>query len=675
MSEKNSQSQLPETNRERDLEGLRQAVELISGDPTSATDAGQSTSITQTGDVRRTVSVQSGLPGEANGHELLHVLHTPRKQPKAVQENRLVHSVWNCLEDGRINRIGNKKFGRHLKEVHEEQWQQGFDSDPLAARSLRAGGNRQNADALALSQVVFGVSGVVTTGDKFRDGLLNKMKPAILKTVDSGTAADVSGMAVRLAYLFDLLEEKRQDEARKEREKEREREEREEQPEEEQPEAEGEGEGEGVDEDAEDEGDPTGGEPDGDPTSGDSGTLTSDREDVTVPVASDAGGAGNSGDDEDDEPSDGTEKVEVEVEKSNPGLTEYDGEAELERSRERAEGQEEAKNAEGDTELEWNDETIERLIEEAADEAADRERKVRQAVTRAERAEAKAKAAPTEQREGPVTTIGGTYSYPKGLEDHVVRVIPDNLPLTVLNPGLAITELSASLPGGSKRQRELRSGLLDSGAAYRLGMGDFRVFEETKGDNARLVIMVDTSGSMGSYEEPEERDTISVSGATIAWDTVAALTERYPQAEVFTFRSWSARRTAQDHYKDHYGAVAGTIIQPVPVGFRLERQTGENSDCAMLLWLEEYLEGDLGSATVVLISDGYPAGGSVRCESIGHTREIAHDLYEKGLRYISVLVKMLYSDLYPSDVIATVNGEGDYDNLIEAFAELDARGF
>ena len=94
----------------------------------------------------------------------------------------------------------------------------------------------------------------------------------------------------------------------------------------------------------------------------------------------------------------------------------------------------------------------------------------------------------------------------------------------------------------------------------------------------------------------------------------------------------------------------------------------------MLLWLEGYLGDDMGSTTVVLISDGYPAAYCTRCNEVEHTRQLAHEFAAKGMRYISVLVKQSYNDLYPSEATAVINSD-NYDSLIEAFQQLDARGF
>ena len=94
----------------------------------------------------------------------------------------------------------------------------------------------------------------------------------------------------------------------------------------------------------------------------------------------------------------------------------------------------------------------------------------------------------------------------------------------------------------------------------------------------------------------------------------------------------------------------------------------------MLLWLRDYLADDVANTTLVLISDGAPAG-PVDCSPVDHTRAIAREMFNTGLRYISVLIETNYTDLYPVEVSCPLSGEEDYDNLAEAFARLDGMGF
>jgi hypothetical protein len=214
--------------------------------------------------------------------------------------------------------------------------------------------------------------------------------------------------------------------------------------------------------------------------------------------------------------------------------------------------------------------------------------------------------------------------------------------------------------------------MMDLGAAYRLQLGDFNVFEQRKNDGARLLIMMDVSGSMGTYMEPEQRREYvaeyasrgvivqePTNNATLAWETAAALRARYPQAEMFTFHSNSHQ----------------TVISPIPDGFRQSSCRGNNADCAMLLWLRDYLGTDTSNTTVVLISDGYPNGSHVECNSIRHTKQVAQEMHDDGVQYISVLVNQEYNDLYPAGTVALVRESGDYENLIEAFDALDAQGY
>ena len=99
-----------------------------------------------------------------------------------------------------------------------------------------------------------------------------------------------------------------------------------------------------------------------------------------------------------------------------------------------------------------------------------------------------------------------------------------------------------------------------------------------------------------------------------------------------------------------------------------------NPDCAALLWLEEYLGLSSSNASAIIISDGMPNGPSpVRCNTVSHTRQIAHRLKDVGISYASVLIRTSDSDLYPNEITAYVNEATDIRDLQEVLDWMNQR--
>jgi hypothetical protein len=200
-------------------------------------------------------------------------------------------------------------------------------------------------------------------------------------------------------------------------------------------------------------------------------------------------------------------------------------------------------------------------------------------------------------------------------------------------------------------------------------LGDMRIFERSEPAGARLVILVDNSGSMSEYMEPDARPSYGVTGATLAWEVVGALTTRYPEAEVFMFSTMDGpTRRSTKVYESR------TNISPVPHGFRPMEGEYANLDCAALLWLRDYLNGALDNTVAIMVSDGWPRD-QANCKPMHHTSQVAHEMADAGLSYISVLVN--YGDetagLYPADHEVRINSVDDFAKVGEAFAQLDQR--
>ena len=193
--------------------------------------------------------------------------------------------------------------------------------------------------------------------------------------------------------------------------------------------------------------------------------------------------------------------------------------------------------------------------------------------------------------------------------------------------------------------------------AWRLEYGETRVFAKPPKTRGKVVCLVDLSGSMGCWCEACNSKEDRPSSGWLAWQTVAVLSTRFPDMEVFGF----------------IGSPWKNYIVPVPTKqqpmcrnrmWKHSELMQGNPDCAALMWLEEYLGLSSSNASAIVISDGMPNGPSpVRCNEISHTREVAHRLNDAGVSYASVLVRTSNSDLYPNEITAYVNDPSDIRDL------------
>jgi hypothetical protein len=202
---------------------------------------------------------------------------------------------------------------------------------------------------------------------------------------------------------------------------------------------------------------------------------------------------------------------------------------------------------------------------------------------------------------------------------------------------------------------------------WRLEYGETRVFAKPHKNRGKVVCLVDLSGSMGCWCESCNSDDSRTNSGWLAWQTIAVLSTRFPDMEVFGF----------------VGSPSRNYIVPIPAKQQpmcrykiwdgAENING-NPDCAALLWLEEYLGLSSNNASAIIISDGMPNGPSpVRCNEISHTREVARRLKDVGVSYASVLVRTSNSDLYPNEITAYVNQPSDICDIQEVLDWMNQR--
>jgi len=246
-------------------------------------------------------------------------------------------------------------------------------------------------------------------------------------------------------------------------------------------------------------------------------------------------------------------------------------------------------------------------------------------------------------------------------DDHAIRMLEWQAEDIVLSDASRFVLENAESVGASRSRYTGRP----SRKAWRLTYGDAKVFRKPPKHKGKLVCLVDMSGSMGCHCERhnrEDRDTHGEpvrSNGWMAWQTVAVLSSRFPDLEVFGFTS----------------SISENFIVPVPSRQQpdcLNRQArrgetgGGNADCASLLWLDSYLGLFASGSSAIVISDGMPAGPfPLRCGCASHTRDVAKMMADKGVSYASVLIRTYDGGLYPNELTTTIDEVDDIRNLQE----------
>jgi len=190
--------------------------------------------------------------------------------------------------------------------------------------------------------------------------------------------------------------------------------------------------------------------------------------------------------------------------------------------------------------------------------------------------------------------------------------------------------------------------------AWRINYGDMKVFVRPPKQRGRVLVMMDTSGSMGCPCELCRRYRPSNS-AYLAWQAAAAIARRLPDTQVFTFA-------------DMGGIVNIAQMTPGYQGDHLEtdRLGGGTPICGALLFGEERLRKDLTGSAMVFITDGEP-------NSVEHTRRLAKAFYLDGMRFAVILVNNPTDSLnvFPNAATFSLVGVDDLSVVGDAIAYLN----
>lgn len=243
--------------------------------------------------------------------------------------------------------------------------------------------------------------------------------------------------------------------------------------------------------------------------------------------------------------------------------------------------------------------------------------------------------------------------------------------------------------------------------AWRLSLGDTKVFVDppvTKGD---LIVMVDFSQSMGNWLYDKD------SPGYLACQVMLAIAARHPDVKCYGFTSPNNRqRNQMDEHKTEWNANTGThevnlleggrgwpststqIVQiaagNVPVSAGL---SGMTPMCGALNALEDLLRVKHAGSAAVFITDGDPtpiywykstselggfsqqdSKGNRRCSGDGHTAAIAQKMHEAGTRFGVVEIGLgapNSSRLFPNEARQRITNINDLPKIRQVLDWLD----
>ena len=191
---------------------------------------------------------------------------------------------------------------------------------------------------------------------------------------------------------------------------------------------------------------------------------------------------------------------------------------------------------------------------------------------------------------------------------------------------------------------------------WELSFGNTKVFTRGTNTQGRVGILIDISGSMGCG-----CNACAISSP----DSAAALS--YAAAKMIADLDNDAIVAAYCGFDEIYRLKPGHTL----THGAYQQTGGATPTCAALEWLEKAMGGELEGASCVLITDGHPSACGANRGAIDHTSEIAHRMYNAGMRFGCVVVRAnaTVAGHLPQPVTVTVNKQrdlGNVQNIIDA---------
>jgi hypothetical protein len=608
-----------------DEEAMGDAVAILSNAPATGIPAAPAHYVGKSENGDWLVGIAPGLPGETLVHELGHVRSTDLDAAMKANFDRVAKNIWNAIEDARIDRQEGEWFDKPIWQVHREMLQ----SELATSGPGITPGDPRYAKA---TDLILGVLSQVFELDlsksKHEDvrNTLTAYHQDIAHAVASDSSDESIAVALKIARYYRLeeaatkQEKADKQEAKRSAKKEANEDQRDN------------GEGVGSPDDAKDEGE-----------KGERGTSADEGDDEGKPEEPNEGADGDSK--PGDEPASAGAGQEPE-----PSPEEQDGE-----SPDSPESPEEARDDE-------------------VDKAAERQRDRKEAAERAssdDEARVQQHVKELGDRKDKARQFSNRYSYgaainPKHPEfsHHEVQLLTHPGYSQPAKQGEQLRVFLEGMPSPIGIPNRSRVGVPTS-HAWKLNIGELRVFERRPKQKGRLVVLVDMSGSMGCHCEHCKSPK-----GYVAWQAALAVSARQPEAEVFGFTSSESTNfifAIPKGYEPIHTA-AWHSIEGKRIGYG-------NADCTALMWLREHVEGDIANTTCVIISDGHPGHTyPIRCDAIAHARRVAHQMRSEGLRYLSILIDRHDTyDIYPSECRVMLMDDKDIPLLEEPLRFLEQR--
>jgi hypothetical protein len=178
--------------------------------------------------------------------------------------------------------------------------------------------------------------------------------------------------------------------------------------------------------------------------------------------------------------------------------------------------------------------------------------------------------------------------------------------------------------------------------AWKLNLGNTRVFQQPPKLQGHISMLIDISSSMGCWCPACQAQRIDrrtgrarYDNAFLAWQVAATLGQLHPNAEVFAYSSPTR----------NIGGNMQTAVYPLPAGHQPalcgntsnEIACGGTPTCAAMLWFKEHLSQRPDSTTAIIITDGAPNG----CGDMGsghHVELIGEEMMSMGMKFGTVFL-------------------------------------
>ena len=216
----------------------------------------------------------------------------------------------------------------------------------------------------------------------------------------------------------------------------------------------------------------------------------------------------------------------------------------------------------------------------------------------------------------------------------------------------------------------LRKTGVPTSEAWKLNLGQLRVFRQRPKRKGKIVVIVDLSGSMGGWcDHPWH---LRSGEGFFAFEIAAAIESQFSDVQVFGFASSDSgtnfvRIPKGQKLACPYETSAGTLGNGTPL-------------CAALQFASDELGGIYSGSSTVFITDGGNTGGrgfvddpDGECDGYDHHRRVSEEMHASGMRFLNIITRSGAGAHLPQDLTVEVLSHDDIPKLAEAFKYLKRR--